>query len=194
MSDNGVRNVLAVGVGGQGIIRLSNILGRVAFEAGHDVKKSEIHGLSQRGGSVTSHIRWGKQVGTPVIMDGEAHFLLALEELEALRYAHILHPDGLLIVNEFRMLPATVIAGEAEYPKDIDARLREYGRVARVRATDIAKGLGNIRVSNVVLLGLLSRHLDLPEDGWTSVIRKSFPDKLVELNLKAFEAGRDLVG
>ena len=194
MSDNGVTNVLAVGVGGQGIIRLSNILAQVAFEAGHDVKKSEIHGLSQRGGSVTSHIRWGQKVCTPVIMDGEAHFILALEELEALRYAHILHPDGILVVNEFRMLPATVVAGKAEYPKDIDARLREYGRLERVKATEIAKGLGNIRASNVVLLGFLSKHLDLAYDGWRSVIEQSFPDKFVGLNLKAFEAGRGLAG
>ncbi len=194
MSDNTVTNVLAVGVGGQGIIRLSNILAQVAFEAGHDVKKSEIHGLSQRGGSVTSHVRWGEKVHSPVIMDGEADFIIALEELEALRYAHILHPDGMLVVNEFRMLPTTVVTGKSEYPKDIDARLREYGRVHRVNGTGIAKELGNTRACNVVLLGFLSKHLDLAYDGWLSVIQQSFPDNFVELNLKACEAGRGLAG
>ncbi len=187
-----IRNVLAAGVGGQGIIRLADILAEVAFEAGYDVKKSEIHGLAQRGGSVTSSIRWGKKIHSPVIPDGEADFIIALEELEALRNAHVLRPGGVIIINDFRLLPVTVVTGKAKYPENIDARLREYGTVERVPASEIARGLGNTRASNVVLLGVLSRHLGLPEKAWASVLSKSFPAKLLDLNLKAFEAGREL--
>ena len=193
MSKNGVANVLAVGVGGQGIIRLSNILAGVVFDLGYDVKKSEIHGLAQRGGSVTSNIRWGKEVHSPVIPDGEVDFIVALEELEAFRSAHVLKPGGTIIVNDFRLLPVTVVTGAAEYPENIDSKLREYGKVERVPASKMAKDLGNIRASNVVLLGVLSKHLDLPEDGWISSLKKSFPPKFLDLNLKAFEAGRKFV-
>lgn len=183
-------NVLAVGVGGQGIIRLSDILADVAFAAGYEVKKSEIHGLSQRGGSVTSHIRWGAVVHSPVIMEGEADFILALEELEALRNIHILKPEGTAIINDFRVLPATVILGAAEYPEEIDEKAAEYGSVERIDAAAIARELGNIRAANTVLLGTLSRHLEFEPSLWEKVLRKSFSEKLFDINLKAFEAGR----
>jgi len=190
MNETQVTSVLAVGVGGQGIIRLSDILAQAAFSQGYDVKKSEIHGLAQRGGSVTSHVRWGAKVYAPATPDGEADYILALEELEALRNAHVLKPGGVLIVNEFRLLPATVVSGKAKYPEDIGDRLREYGRVERVAAAEIARALGNVRASNVVLLGALSRHLDLGEKAWTGALSKAFPPKYLDLNLKAFEAGR----
>ncbi|MBI5155600.1 indolepyruvate oxidoreductase subunit beta [Candidatus Poribacteria bacterium] len=183
-------NVLAAGVGGQGIIRQSDILAQVAFEAGFDVKKSEIHGLSQRGGSVTSHVRWGEKVYSPVIMDGEADFLLALEELEALRNAHLLKPGGVILLNEYRLLPATVIANMAEYPAGIDEQLREFGLVVRVPANDLAQRLGNLRAANTILLGALSHWLNLPAEAWDKVLRSSFPEKHLDLNLKAFEMGR----
>jgi len=183
-------NVLAVGVGGQGIIRLSDILADAAFESGFDVKKSEIHGLSQRGGSVTSHIRWGEKVFTPVIMEGEAHFIIALEELEALRNIHILRTDGTAIINDYRVLPATVVLGDAEYPENIDGTLSEYGKVDRVDASGIAEKLGNIRAANTVLIGVLSRYLDFDEEIWKTVISRSFPGKYIDLNIQAFEAGR----
>jgi indolepyruvate ferredoxin oxidoreductase beta subunit len=183
-------NVLAVGVGGQGIITLTNILAEVAFRCGLDAKQSEIHGLSQRGGSVSGQVRWGKKVYTPIIMDGQADFLLAMEELEALRNVHRLKPEGLTLVNDFRILPATVVTGAAEYPRDVDAQLAEYGRVLRVPATRIAQELGNVRMSNIVMLGVLSVHLSLPENLWLDVIRQSCPPKYVEPNLQAFARGR----
>ena len=189
MSENGA-NVLAVGVGGQGIILLSNVLSEAAFLAGHDVKKSEIHGMSQRGGSVTSHVRWGKKVYSPVIMDGDADFIVALEELEALRYAHSLKPGGRFLVNDFQVLPASVVSGKAEYPKDIDGRLRDYGQVERIAAQDIAKKTGEMRASNLVLLGALSRHLDFADAVWVAAIGKHVREKFREANLQAFRAGR----
>ncbi len=189
MSENKSINVLAVGVGGQGIIRFSNLLAMAAFIAGRDVKKSEIHGLSQRGGSVTSHIRWGERVFTPVIMNGEADFILALEELEALRWAHMVKPGGLILVNNFRILPATVITGKAAYPENLRKRLAEYARVQVVDATGIAKSLGNAKASNTVLMGALSQHLDIEEKVWGEVLEKGFTEKIRELNQKAFAAG-----
>lgn len=183
-------NVLAVGVGGQGIITLTNILAEMAVRAGYDAKQSEIHGLSQRGGSVSGQVRWGRRIFTPIIMEGEADFLVALEELEALRDAHRLKPGGLVLVNDFRILPATVVTGAAEYPEDLDGQLAGYGRVCRIGATRIAQDLGNVRMSNIVMLGVLSRHLELPEDLWAAVIRENCPAKLVEKNLEAFARGR----
>lgn len=185
-------NVLAVGVGGQGIITLTNILAEVAFRAGHDTKQSEIHGLSQRGGSVSGQVRWGRKVHTPITMEGEADFLVAMEELEALRNAHRLKVDGVILVNDFRILPATVVTGQAPYPTDIDAQLAEYGRLCRIPATAIAKELGNVRMSNIVMLGALSKHLDLPSDVWPEVIREKFPPKHVDKNFQAFARGREL--
>ena len=128
-------NVMAVGVGGQGIMRLSDILADAAFAAGFDVKKSEVHGLSQRGGSVTSYIRWGEKIHTPVIMDGEADFIVALEELEALRWAHVASTDGMFLVNDFRVLPAPVVTGTASYPENLDEQLASYASVERIEAS-----------------------------------------------------------
>lgn len=185
-------NVLTVGVGGQGIISLSDIIAEMAFSADYDVKKSEIHGLSQRGGSVNGHIRWGTQIHAPVIMDGEAHFLVALEELEVLRWAHLLRPDGLAIVNSYRILPATLVIGKgAGYPEDIPARLATYAAADWVGASELARALGNIRAANTVLLGVLSRHLEFSEAQWQKTLTKFFPAKHLELNLRAFAAGRE---
>ena len=184
-----VTNVLAVGVGGQGIIRLSDILAEVAFRSGLDVKKSEIHGLSQRGGSVYSHIRWSEKVFSPVIMDGEAHFILALEELEALRFAHMVRPDGLILINDFRLLPATVVNHQAEYPDDIDEQLLEYAKFERIPATKLAADLGSVRAANIILIGALARHLDLDLDIWKAVVRDSFRPQFAEINAQAFDLG-----
>lgn len=190
ITENAAVNVLAVGVGGQGIITLTNILSQVAFQAGHDVKQSEIHGLSQRGGSVSGQVRWGKKVHTPIIMEGEADVLLALEELESLRNAHFVKPDGLILVNDFGILPATVVTGKAQYPQDIDAQLAGYGHVRRIGATAIARELGDIRMSNIVMLGMLSRHLEFADELWTGTIKKCCKPKQVEKNLQAFARGR----
>ena len=185
-------NVLTVGVGGQGIITLTNILAEAAFRAGHDTKQSEIHGLSQRGGSVSGQVRWGRKVYSPIIMEGEADFLVAMEELEALRNAHRLKVGGVILVNDFRILPATVVTGQAAYPDDIDAQLVGYGRLCRIPATAIAKELGNVRMANIVMLGSLSKHLDLSSDVWPEVLRENCPPKHVDKNLRAFARGRQL--
>ena len=184
-------NVLIVGVGGQGIIRMSNILAQVAFETGASTKKSEIHGMSQRGGSVTSHIRWGADVHTPVIMDGDADYIVAIEKLEALRYAHILKPGGTIIVNDFSILPASVVTGVSEYPEDIMEQLAEFGSVKDVSASLIAKELGNIRVANTVLLGALSIHLGFSVEEWKAVLTSTFDEKHAKLNIEAFHKGRE---
>lgn len=183
-------NVLTVGVGGQGILLLSNVLSEAAFLAGHDVKKSEIHGMSQRGGSVTSHVRWGERVHAPVIMDGDADVIIALEELEALRYAHILKPGGCFLVNDFRALPASVVSGKARYPEDIDGRLGAYGRVERIQAQTIATTVGEARASNMVLLGALARQLSFAESIWTAAIARHVRERFRDANLRAFQAGR----
>lgn len=183
-------NVLTVGVGGQGILLLSNVLSEAAFLAGHDVKKSEIHGMSQRGGSVTSHVRWGEQVYAPVIMDGDADYIVALEELEALRYAHFLKPGGRFLVNDFRALPASVVSGKAKYPANLDARLREYGQVERIPAQAVATAAGEARASNMVLLGALARRLGFPDEVWTAAIARHVRERFRAANSTAFSAGR----
>ena len=186
-------NVLAVGIGGQGIIKLSDILSEVTFRAGYDAKKSEIHGLSQRGGSVTGHIRWSDQVFTPVIPDGEADCLLALEELEALRYAHMVNPNGIILVNDFRMYPVTVVTGASEYPADLQEQLEGYAKVKRVPATALAAEMGNIRMTNIIMLGAFSNLTpEIPTNIWHEVIRDFLPAKVVDKNLEAFEKGRAL--
>ncbi|MHC5056674.1 MAG: 2-oxoacid:acceptor oxidoreductase family protein, partial [Planctomycetota bacterium] len=137
-----------------------------------------------------SYIRWGGKIHTPVIMDGEATFVVALEELEALRWAHVVRPDGLFLVNDFRVLPATVVAGSVRYPENLDGQLASYAAVERVDASKLAGELGSVRASNTVLLGALSRHLDIAEDAWRATVDKAFPEEHRELNRRAFEAGR----
>ncbi len=188
---NGIRNVSLVGVGGQGILLASEILCRVALLAGRDVKKSEVHGMAQRGGSVVSQVRVGERVHSPLVAVGATDFLVAFEKLEALRFAHFLKPDGLAIVNEQEIRPVTVSTGQAVWPADLDARLRStFPRLDRVPALAIATGLGNVRVVNVVMIGALSRHLDFDEDLFPRAIEDLVPEKVRALNLRAFEAGR----
>lgn len=186
-------NVLLVGVGGQGIVLASEVLAHLAFDAGLDVKQNEVHGLSQRGGSVTGHVRWGEKVYSPVIMEGEAHYVFALEELEALRWAHFVRADGLIVVNRYRILPAAVTAGGETYPEDIPGRLAEYGRVLPVDAHGVASELGNTRVANIVLLGAMSaRDPEFSAEQWRSAVAECVPAKHRDLNLAAFDRGRGL--
>jgi indolepyruvate ferredoxin oxidoreductase, beta subunit len=186
-------NVFLVGVGGQGIVLASRILAQLAFSAGLDVKQNEVHGLSQRGGSVTGHVRWGEKVFSPVTMEGEAHYLFALEELEALRWAHFVRPGGLIVVNRYRILPAAVTAGGEAYPEDIPARLAEYGVVLGLDAQAVAAELGNVRAANIVLLGAMSaRDQEFSPDQWRAAVAECVPAKHRELNLAAFDRGRAL--
>jgi indolepyruvate ferredoxin oxidoreductase beta subunit len=188
-------NVLLVGVGGQGIVLASQVLARLAFEAGLDVKQNEVHGLSQRGGSVTGHVRWGREVHTPVIMEGEANFLLALEELEALRWAHFVRPGGLIVADRRHIPPASVTAGGEEYPEDIVARLEEFAEVLSVPGYEIALELGVPRAANVVLLGAMSSRVPgFGEEEWAAAVKAHVPEKYLDVNLQAFERGRAAAG
>lgn len=188
--DNPV-NILIAGVGGQGTVLASKILGEVAKSAGYDVKQSEIHGMSQRGGSVVTHVRYGQKIYSPLVAAGNADVIMAFEELEALRYLPYLKKDGLLIVNQQQMLPMPVIAGNAQYPKDVIEEAGAMGaQVKASAASALALEQGDARAANVVLLGILSRYLEFPEERWLDAIRKTVKDKLVDMNLRAFEVGR----
>jgi len=184
---------LLVGVGGQGVLLASDILAEVGLRAGYDVKKSEVHGMAQRGGSVVSHVRWAKKVLSPLIGLGEVDYLLALEKLEALRYIEVLRPGGMVIVNDHRIPPVSVSSGNDEYPDDQRMRrvLREVAAgVHFVPGVELAEELGNARASNVVMLGALSKSLDIDLEIWLEVIAERVPEKYVELNHQAFLKGR----
>jgi len=188
-----ITNIIFAGVGGQGILMASDILADVALRAGLDVKKSEVHGMAQRGGSVVSHVRFGPKVHSPLIPKGQAHFIVSFEKLEALRYLDYLRPEGTVILNDYCIIPQTVQLGEAEYPKDIEDLCRQHAaQVIVAEATDRAVKLGNVRVLNVLMLGLLSQFLPLPQSLWEEVIAQRVPPKYLELNRQAFQEGKRL--
>ena len=190
---NGITNVLIVGVGGQGVLLASEILTEVAKVMGLDAKKSEVHGMSQRGGVVTSHIRFGEKVYSPLIPSGEADVILAFELSEGLRWVHELAEGGTFIVNDHRLVPPITATGKFFYPEDAMERIRARVPDAKlVEATDIAKKLGNPRLVNTILLGVMSQSIDLEEEKWLEVIEKMAPKGTAELNRKAFLAGRSV--
>ncbi len=185
-----ITNVLLVGVGGQGTILASKILTHAAIAQGHEVKMSEIHGMAQRGGSVVTQVRMGKDVYSPVIEPGEADFIVAFEQLEAYRWAHFLKKDGVLIVNTQKIVPLPVLIGAATYPESILADLND--RVERFIELDglkLATEAGNSKATNVVLMGVLSKYMEFPEDSWQKALVEKVPAKLLELNKKAFGLG-----
>jgi indolepyruvate ferredoxin oxidoreductase beta subunit len=190
-------NFLLAGVGGQGTILASNVLADVALRAGFDVKKSEVHGMAQRGGSVNTHVRWdAERVYSPLIGLGEADFLLAFEEAEALRYAEYLKRGGMAVVNKHTIEPITVTSGGAYYPTEeelftVYAEITDHFHL--VPGTGIARKLGNVRAANVVLLGALSTFLAIPEKTWMEIIEARVPPKYMELNHQAFLEGREAV-
>ena len=187
-------NVAIAGVGGQGIILASDVIAEAALRAGYDVKKNEVHGMAQRGGSVVSEIRFGERIHSPLIPDGEVDVLIGLELLEALRHVHRLRPRGLVIADELRIRPAVRPPGAPEYPADVVERLRSSAeRVVIVPAVKLAAEAGNARAANTVLIGVLSQHLALPPDAWQAALRGCLRPSLVEVNLKAFELGRSHV-
>ncbi|MBN2231381.1 MAG: indolepyruvate oxidoreductase subunit beta [Deltaproteobacteria bacterium] len=187
-------NILLAGVGGQGVLLASQLLTAAALASGCDVKQSEVHGMSQRGGSVTSHVRFGEEVHAPVIEPGTADFLLGFERLETLRNAHCVAPGGMIIYNTMRINPSTVASGVAEYPEGIAARVDRYaGKVHPVDGLGIAERAGNARAANTVMVGAISRFLTFPDDLWERVIRETLPAKLVDINLTAFNLGREAV-
>lgn len=189
----GITSVLFSGVGGQGIILASRILAKCAFVSGYMVKESELHGMAQRGGSVTSHVRFGEEVYSPLIHKGKADFLVALEELEGLRYAYYLKPNGNVILNEKRIMPSSINPAIAPYPEDVKSQLESMGfHVDNVNALEIANNLGNPKVENIIVMGMLSRYMPFPLSVWETVVKESVPAKTIEINLSAFEKGRAL--
>ncbi|MFH1635451.1 MAG: indolepyruvate oxidoreductase subunit beta [Chloroflexota bacterium] len=187
-------NFLVVGVGGQGALLASNVLAEVGLRAGFDVKKAEVHGMSQRGGSVNSHVRWGADVKSPVIGRGEVDVLLSLEKLEALRYLAMLRKDGTALIGESKIPPLTVSSGDDSYPDD-DEISRAFSQVTDdfyfIPTLTLAEQAGTARAHNVVLLGALSAQIGgVSPDVWLEVIEERVPKKYIELNRKAFEAGR----
>ena len=192
--DNETVSVVLAGVGGQGILLASEVIARAAMAAGHDVKTNEVHGMAQRGGSVIAQIRYGKKVHSPLVAVGTAKVLGGLEKIEPLRYAQYLAPDGLAVVSSQAMVPVTVSSGGGTYPENAEALLREvFPKLVYVNAADEAVKLGNVRVANIVIVGVLSTALDLPVDAWHEAIKTTVKTRFIDINLKAFEAGRGLV-
>jgi len=190
MTNSKVTSILFAGVGGQGILRASDILCMVMMEAGFDVKKSEVHGMAQRGGCVTSHVRYGEKVFSPLAETGSIQTLVSFEKMEALRYLKFLREDASIILNTEEIYPPAVNMGDMPYPNDIIGFLENhYEKVIAIDAVSIAQKSGNAKAANVVLLGALSSLMDIHKSVWESVIRKSFPQKLVKLNLDAFQMG-----
>lgn len=183
------KNIMIVGVGGQGTLLTSRIMGGIAMEGGYDVKLSEVHGMAQRGGSVVTFVRYGEKVAEPIVEEGQADLLIAFEKLEALRYIHFLKKGGVLVVNDQQIDPITVVTGTASYPQDIIGNLKKKTRVYAVEAMEEAKRMGNPKVFNVIVLGLAAEHMDFSKEQWLQVIEKTVPPKTVEINKKAFEKG-----
>lgn len=190
-----IKNILLVGVGGQGTILTSKILSKGFVENGYDVKMAEIHGMSQRGGTVTTQIRYGEKVYSPVIEKGCADIIVAFEKCEALRFLNDLKKDGILVVNDYELPPVSVNIGAAEYPAGI---IEEYNNVVGkenvqvIKAYEIAKELGNTKCMNIVLLGSLVKMLKLESIDWKQIIKESVPEKAVDMNIKAFEKGYEI--
>ena len=185
-----VKSVMIVGVGGQGTLLASRVLGSAMLSQGVDVKVSEVHGMSQRGGSVVTYVRYGDKVYSPIIAQGEADVLLAFEALEAARYLPWLKPEGTVVVNTQQMDPMPVVTGVAEYPKDILGKVREQVvKVVALDALGMAEEAGSSKAVNVVLIGAMAKKLDLPKEVWIDTIKETVPSKFIDMNLKAFELG-----
>lgn len=188
------KNIMIVGVGGQGTLLTSRILGGLALAGGYDVKLSEVHGMAQRGGSVVTFVRYGERVAEPIVEEGQADVIIAFEKLEALRYAHYLKKDGALIVNDWRIDPMPVVTGAAQYPQNIIEELEKNYRVYKINATEESKKIGNPRVFNLIILGIAAQHMDFTKEQWYQVIENTVPPKTVEINKKAFDLGYEMKG
>ena len=186
------KNVMIVGVGGQGSLLASKLLGRLLMSRGYDIKVSEVHGMSQRGGSVVTYVRFGRKVYSPVIDKGQADFVVSFELLEAARWTSFLKPGGKIIVNTQQVNPMPVIIGAAEYPENLVEKMLAAGLdVDAMDALSLAEAAGTAKAVNLVLMGRLSRYFDIPEEEWMTAIEQSVPPKFLELNKKAFTLGRD---
>ena len=183
------KNIMIVGVGGQGTLLTSRIIGKVALDSGYDVKISEVHGMAQRGGSVVTFVRYGEKVFEPVCEEGQTDVIIAFERLEALRYAHYLKKDGVLIINDCKIEPMTVVIGAKEYPSDIIETLAKTHNVSSIDGQKIALELGNSKVLNSVVLGFASKSIGFDKDAWLKVIENTVPPKTIEINKNAFLMG-----
>lgn len=191
-------DILICGVGGQGILLASEILSDVSMQAGYDVKKSEVHGMAQRGGNVQSHVRFGEKVYSPLIKKGEADFILSFEKMEAMRYLEYLTKKGCVIVNTQQIVPITVTTTGIKYPENPIEFISQYAdELVSVDGMKLAKELGSAKVVNVLLLGVLARRLNIDKDIWENGIisrfkAKNLPEKIIDVNIKAFNRGYNL--
>ena len=183
------KNIMIVGVGGQGTLLASRILGNLLISEGYDVKVSEVHGMSQRGGSVVTYVRYGEKVYSPIIDKGEADVILAFELLEAYRALPYLKKGGKMLINCQKMNPMPVIIGAAEYPNDIEKKIAEVANSTVIDALGLAKEAGTIKAANVVLIGLMAKSTDIPYEKWVETVKATVPPKFLEVNLKAFDLG-----
>lgn len=184
------KSIMIVGVGGQGSLLASKLLGRLLMDEGYDVKVSEVHGMSQRGGSVVTYVRFGDKVYSPVVTEGEADIIIAFEKLEAARYAKYLKKDGTIVVNTQQIDPMPVIIGAATYPTEVLAEISEKGlKVEAMDALTLANEAGSPKAVNIVLMGKASKYFDIPYESWITAIENTVAPKFVEMNKKAFELG-----
>lgn len=189
-----ITNILFVGVGGQGTILASNILSKGLVDFGYDVKMSEVHGMAQRGGSVSTQVRFGEKVYSPLISKGEADIILSFEKIEAARWLPYLNPKGHLIINNNEIYPVPVLVGQTKYPEDIIENIKaKVKNCIVVDANKIALELGNPKVQNMILLGVLIETLNLNNIDWINVIKQIIPEKILDINLKAFDVGKSLL-
>ncbi len=188
MSD--VKNIWLVGVGGQGTILASKILSEGLIEAGYDVKMSEIHGMSQRGGNVSTQVRFGEKVYSPIIGKGEADLIVAFEKMEALRWADYIKEGGNMVINDYEIPSAPIQMGVAKYPENILEELSSKINIRVFKAAEIAERVGNIKTMNIVLLGALVKSIDLPDIDWEKIIKNNVKSSFVDLNIKAFKEGQ----
>jgi Pyruvate:ferredoxin oxidoreductase and related 2-oxoacid:ferredoxin oxidoreductases, gamma subunit len=190
MSDK-TTNIMIVGVGGQGSLLASKLLGQVLLDRGYDVKVSEVHGMSQRGGSVVTYVRFGDKVYSPIVDKGEADFIVSFELLEAARYAEYLAPCGRIVVSTQQIDPMPVITGAASYPDHLTEKLTDLGiQVDALDCLSLAEQAGTAKAVNIVLMGHLSKYFDFPESEWASALEKIVPAKFLDVNKKAFALGR----
>ncbi|MEE0060074.1 MAG: indolepyruvate oxidoreductase subunit beta [Acutalibacteraceae bacterium] len=184
------KSIMIVGVGGQGSLLASKLLGRLLMDEGYDVKVSEVHGMSQRGGSVVTYVRYGEKVYSPIITEGEADIIIAFEKLEAARYAKYLKKDGLVVVNTQQIDPMPVIIGAAQYPTEVLDELTAKGmKVEALDALTLAEQAGSSKAVNIVLMGKAAKQFDIPYERWIKAIENTVAERFIEMNKKAFDLG-----
>ena len=186
------KNIMIVGVGGQGTLLTSRIIGKTALKNGYDVKLSEVHGMAQRGGSVVTFVRYGESVSEPVCEEGQVDILISFEKLEAMRYSHFLKKDGIIIVNDCRIDPMTVVIGARNYPENVIETLKKEHKVYTIDGGKIAQELGNNKVLNSVVLGLSAKIIGIQKEDFIDVIEKTVPPKTIEINKMAFLKGYEV--